>query len=68
MTQDTKTQSLPAETPEDEPLLGERHPLAPAIGVFKDNPMFDAVMEEVYKNRRRMEAEATVDEQDDLAA
>lgn len=60
MTQDTKTHAPapPTKTPEDEPLLGERHPLAPAIGVFKDDPMFEAMMEHIYEQRRRDEEDA----------
>lgn len=33
------------------------HPLAKIIGVFKDNPVLDDVMEEIYEMRRRQIAE-----------
>ena len=67
MAQDTKTQDHTA-THEDEPKLGEWHPLARIFGSYKDDPMLDAVMEEVYKNRRILEAEAYAAEQEGLAA
>jgi hypothetical protein len=73
MAQDTLTQPntiLTEETVTSEAACPDekRHPLAHILGAYKDDPMLDAVMEEVYKNRQRLEAEANEAEQEDLAA
>jgi len=33
------------------------HPLASVIGVFQDNPEFDALMEQIHDARKRRDAE-----------
>ncbi|MDQ2688299.1 MAG: hypothetical protein M3Y28_10575 [Armatimonadota bacterium] len=52
-----------------ENVLGQNHPLAAVCGVFKDNPVLDAVMEEVYANRRRQiaEVEAEIEAENESA-
>lgn len=39
------------------------HPLADVIGAFQDDPMLDAMMENIYEYRRQLEREAEIAEQ-----
>jgi hypothetical protein len=49
------------EAPEAGPLIAD-HPLADVIGAFKDDPMLDAMLENIQEHRRQLEREAVVTE------
>lgn len=47
----------PKETAADAPRLGQDHPLASTLGIFENDPMWDAMMQNIYKRRRQIDAE-----------
>ncbi len=47
----------PNETAADVTRLGQDHPLASTLGVFENDPMWEAMMQNIYERRRQIDAE-----------